>query len=112
MASSDNRNKKERNAFDPASADEEKLRSPEAELAALVARDLRRYLTDQVGSLGRLAGGWTEQFGESSQGLASKGREEAAIVYAEAKRCVRENPVKSAAGSFAAGMIIGILTSR
>ena len=102
----------EKNAFESASTREGEQRSPDAELAAMLAGDLQQYLQEQVGSLGGLAGAWSEQFEQSSRGAVSKGAEEVAAAYAGAKLYVRENPVKSVAGSFAVGAIIGILSSR
>lgn len=98
------------NGFDAETLREENKRSPEAELAALVARDLRRYVTRQVGSLGGLAGTWTESIGQSSKGAAQKGAQEVGAAYGRARHYMRENPIKSVAGGFAVGALLGILT--
>ena len=102
----------ENSAFESAPTPEKEPRSADAELAAMLAGDLRRYLQQQMGSLGACAGSWSEQFEQSSQEAVSKGKEGVSVAYAEARRYVRENPVKSVAGSFAVGAIIGILSSR
>ena len=109
MASSQNN---EKNAFESESSRTGEPRSPDAELAEMLAGDLQRYLTQQVGALGGLAGAWSEKFEQSSGDAVSKGKQEVVHAYGEAKRYIRENPVKSVAGSFAVGAIIGIFTSR
>jgi hypothetical protein len=90
---------------------ENEPRSPDAELAALVARDLQQYLVEQVGSLGGFAEAWFASAGTSG-GVVSKGKTEIVNLCAEAERYVRQNPVKSLAGSFAVGAIIGILSNK